>query len=143
MPVPSRRLFNFWPNANDVDVCTAALRNGEIEKFADARLQRVNARPLNSLFRRTRVRACARRGPGKVRAARHVGGVPHEHVLETGLAVGCESDQIDFAITSSVCDDLKRDSYLDNHILEKLWLHHSASQFLQFFLHGCCGKTSY
>ena len=71
------------------------------------------------------------------------GGVPHEHVLETGLAVGCESDQIDFAITSSVCDDLKRDSYLDNHILEKLWLHHSASQFLQFFLHGCCGKTSY
>ena len=68
------------------------------------------------------------------------GSAPHEHVLETGLAVGCENDQIDFAITSSGCNDFEGSSDLDNYILKEFRRDHSLSQFLQFFLHRCCGK---
>ena len=69
------------------------------------------------------------------------GSAPHEHVLETGLAVGCENDQIDFAITSGACNDFEGCSDLDNYILKEFRRDHSLSQFLEFFLHRCCGKS--
>ena len=126
MPVPSRRPFNCWQNANGVEVAKICFSLDCAVTFALAATRFV----LNELL------LVLPHDQDRARRVPHdaFGSAPHEHVLETDLAVGCQNNQIDCLIMDDVRKDLKGASHLDKYVLEKFWFDPSVSQFFEFFL---------